>query len=216
MATPKIVNGCDAPSRARQRIKTGDVLFSLVRPGLRAIASVPTLANPVASTGFCVLSAASGVEPRFLYHWVRNEEFTRAVVALQRGLSYPALRVVDLLRQTVPLAPSLEQAKIAERLEAMRSDLDAGVAELHATQRKLTVYRQSVLKAAVEGNLTAGWRDEVRAGDSSGPQTGGQLLHRSLVERRARWQATQLARFKQQGKPAFRKRRLKYSRKNHC
>ena len=216
VATPKIVKGCDAPSRARQRIKTGDVLFSLVRPGLRAIASVPALSNPVASTGLCVLSAAAGVEPRFLYHWVRHEEFLRAVVALQRGVSYPAVRAVDLLRQTVPLAPSLEQAKIVEKLEALLSDLDAGVAELHAAQRKLTVYRQSVLKAAVEGNLTAGWRDEVRAGDSTGPDTGEQLLQRILVERRARWEATQLARFKQQGKPAFRKRRLKYCRKNHC
>ena len=200
VATSKIISGRDAPSRARQRIKTGDVLFSLVRPGLRAIASVPALTNPVASTGFCVLSAASGVEPRFLYHWVRNEEFLRAVVALQRGVSYPAVRALDLLRQAVPLAPSLEQAKIVERLEALLSNLDAGVAELHAAQRKLTVYRQSVLKAAVEGGLTAGWRDEPRAGDSTGPETGEQLLQRILVERRLHWEAKQLALSKQHGK----------------
>ena len=210
VATPKIINGRDAPSRARQRIKTGDVLFSLVRPGLRAIASVPALVNPVASTGFCVLSAASGVEPRFLYHWVRNDEFLRAVVALQRGVSYPAVRALDLLRQTVPLAPSLEQAKIVERLEALLSDLDAGVAELHAAQRKLTAYRQSLLKAAVEGSLTAGWRDEPRAGDSTGPETGEQLLQRILVQRRAQWETKQLARFKQQGKAPPKDWHVKY------
>jgi len=43
----------DAPSRARQIIKAGDVLFSLVRPYLRKIAYVPLyLDNEIASTGF--------------------------------------------------------------------------------------------------------------------------------------------------------------------
>lgn len=102
----------------------------------------------------------------------------------------------------LPLPPLAEQGRIAETLEAMLSDLDAGTAELHAARRKLIVYRQSVLKAAVEGSLTAGWRDEVCAGESTEPETGEQLLKRILFERRAQWEVTQLARFKQQGKVA--------------
>ncbi|MDE2823011.1 MAG: restriction endonuclease subunit S, partial [Chloroflexota bacterium] len=49
--------GRNAPSRARQRVRSGDTLFSTVRTYLRNVAMVPPeLDGEVASTGFCVLS----------------------------------------------------------------------------------------------------------------------------------------------------------------
>jgi type I restriction enzyme S subunit len=79
-----------------------------------------------------------------------------------------------------------------------QSDLDVGVAELKAAQKKLQQYRQSLLKAAVEGALTADWR-EARRQQGAPTETGAQLLARILTERRARWEARQLAKFKEQG-----------------
>jgi type I restriction enzyme S subunit len=108
------------------------------------------------------------------------------------------------------LAPTREQAKIVEALEAMLSDLDAGVAELKAAQRKLVAYRQSVLKAAVEGRLAAR-DDSPAAGESSLPATGELLLLQILVARRAQWEARQRARFEEQGKPAPKDWRSKYA-----
>ena len=95
----------------------------------------------------------------------------------------------------VPLPPVKEQTRIVEKLEELLSDLDAGVAELKAAQKKLAQYRQSLLKAAVEGALTAEWRQQ-----HPPAETGAQLLQRILAERRARWEARQLAKFKEQGK----------------
>ncbi len=95
----------------------------------------------------------------------------------------------------VPLPPRAEQTRIVEKLEELLSDLDAGVAELKAAQKKLAQYRQSLLKAAVEGALTAEWR-----ANNPPTETGAQLLERILQERRARWEAKQLAKFKEQGK----------------
>ena len=69
------------------------------------------------------------------------------------------------------------------------------MAELQAAQKKLAQYRQSLLKAAVEGALTAEWRAK-----NTPTETGAQLLERILQERRARWEAKQLAKFKEQGK----------------
>ena len=93
------------------------------------------------------------------------------------------------------LPPRAEQTRIVAKLEELLSDLDAGVAELKAAQKKLAQYRQSLLKAAVEGALTAEWR-----ATHTPLETGAQLLHRILTERRARWEAKQLAKFQQQGK----------------
>jgi len=112
----------------------------------------------------------------------------------------PSVTVKHLSSKTIgeidlPLPPRAEQTRIVEKLEELFSDLDAGVAELKAAQKKLAQYRQSLLKAAVEGALTAEWRTQNKS-----KETGAQLLERILKERRARWEEKQLARFKEQGK----------------
>ena len=163
VTAPKSVIGGDAPSRARQPVQEGDVLFSTVRPYLRAVAQVPlSTMNGVASTGFCVLRGECGVSSDYLFHFARSESFVKALELLQRGTSYPAVRDGDVLGQSFPLAPSAEQQRIVEKLEELLSDLDAGVAELRAAQAKLKLYRQSLLKAAVTGDLTGEWRKRER------------------------------------------------------
>lgn len=101
------------------------------------------------------------------------------------------------LANTIPifLPSSIEQTRIVEKLEELLSDLDAGVAELKAAQKKLGQYRQALLKAAVEGALTAEWRKKNKV-----QETGAQLLARILAERRKSWEGKQLAKFKEQGK----------------
>lgn len=158
VAAPKSISGADAPSRARQAVHEGDVLFSTVRPYLRAIASVPMLESPVASTGFCVLRPAPGVDCRYLLHWVRSTEFIDGVLPLQRGSSYPAVRDADVHAQPLPLPPTAEQERIAEAVDELIGGIETAAAELVEAKRKLALYRQSLLKSAVEGTLTAEWR----------------------------------------------------------
>ncbi len=61
-----------------------------------------------------------------------------------------------------------EQKRIVDKLEELLSDLDAGVAELRAAQAKLKLYRLSLLKAAVTGELSREWR--VKFGGSPKPR----------------------------------------------
>lgn len=129
-----------------------------------------------------------------------------------RASVVPSIRKSDVGNLPFPLPPLAEQTRIVAKLEELLSDLDAGVAELKAAQKKLGQYRQSLLKAAVEGALTAEWRAaQGRASVAGGrtpeataqhtpTETGAQLLERILTERRARWEAKQLAKFKEQGK----------------
>ncbi|MGN6090918.1 MAG: hypothetical protein ACTHOL_01085, partial [Luteibacter jiangsuensis] len=102
-----------------------------------------------------------------------------------------------------------EQTRIIEKLEELLSDLDAGMADLKAAQRKLVQYRQSLLRAAVEGTLTTGWRT-ARAGSGQPPETGADLLQRILTERRARWEAKQLAKYAEQGRIPPKRWQAKY------
>lgn len=82
--------------------------------------------------------------------------------------------------------------------EELASDLNAGVAALERVRVKLAQYRASVLKATVEGSLTAEWP---RQHPQTEPAT--ELLKRVLAERRCRWEEEQLRKFRQKGqKPA--------------
>jgi len=58
-----------------------------------------------------------------------------------------------------PLPPILEQERIVAKIEELLTRLDAGVKALQAVKAQLKRYRQSVLKSAFEGKLTAEWRE---------------------------------------------------------
>jgi len=112
-----------------------------------------------------------------------------------KSTAIPSLSRDDLYQVQIPIAPSAEQMRILERLEELLSELDTGVSELEAAQIKLDQYRQSLLKAAVEGALTAVWRQTNLVKES-----GLELLGRILVERRVRWEANQLEQFAEKGR----------------
>lgn len=205
---PKVLLGIDAPSRARQVVIPDDTIYSTVRPYLQAIAMVPSnLANPIASTGFCVLRPCEGINKKYLFYFVRSDQFLQAIVPLQRGVSYPAVRSKDVLSRDIPLPPTNEQNLIIDKLEEIFSELDAGVKELKAAQTKLSQYRQSLLKSAVEGSLTQQWRAE---NSDLVQETGGQLLARILKQRREQWQQQKLAEFAEKGKTPHKNWQDKY------
>ncbi|MDR6482853.1 restriction endonuclease subunit S [Paraburkholderia terricola] len=115
------------------------------------------------------------------------------------GTTVASIEGPSLARFPLRIAPVAEQTRIVAKLEELLSDLETGVAELKAARKKLQQYRQSLLKAAVGGALTAHWREAQR--ELARPtETGAQLLQRILTERRARWEAKQLTKFNEQGK----------------
>lgn len=115
----QVLAGVDAPTRARQVIRTDDVLVSTVRPNLNAVAIVPPkLDRAVASTGFCVLRARKKlVLPHYLFFYARSPAFIEALTANTRGASYPAVSDGDVRRQMVPVPSPGEQRRIVEILD---------------------------------------------------------------------------------------------------
>ena len=64
-----------------------------------------------------------------------------------------------LLGTQLPLAPLAEQKRIADKLDALLARVDACRTRLDRLPALLKRFRQSVLSAAVAGQLTAEWRD---------------------------------------------------------
>jgi type I restriction enzyme S subunit len=111
--------GSEAPSRARQLIRNGDILVSTVRPNLNGVAAVTEdFDGATASTGFCVLRPREGqLSSQYLLHWVRSPQFIHQIVQQATGASYPAVSDRIIKGSTIPLPPLGEQKRIAAILD---------------------------------------------------------------------------------------------------
>lgn len=141
----KLLSPSNAPSRARQRVQVGDVLVSMTRPNLNAVAEVVEhLDGAVASTGFCVLRPAA-VESKWLYHAVQQHHFVDAMASVVQGALYPAVRPKDILSYEIPVPPRAEQRRIVAALEEHLSELDAAVAGLERARANALRFRESII-----------------------------------------------------------------------
>jgi len=148
-----------APSRARQKVAAGDVLVSMTRPNLNAVAVVPAhLDGATASTGFDVLRPTDGVLTEWLFLHVRSLQFVSAMTALVQGALYPAVRPSDIRNFPIPLPPLPEQRRIVARLESLEARSRQAREKLAAVPAQLAQARQSLLAAGFRGELTNEWR----------------------------------------------------------
>ena len=125
--------------------------------------------------GIKVLLPSLGVDPKFAFYACTSLRLP------DRGYSrhFSFLKKCDF-----PLPPLNEQKRIVAKIEELFSELDNGITALKIAREQLKVYRQSVLKHAFEGKLTAKWRED-NADKLESPE---QLLARIQQEREARYQ----------------------------
>jgi len=164
---PKRLLGREAPSRARRRIRNGDVLFSTVRTYLKNIALVPEELNgEVTSTGIAVLRPSDAVLSRFLFAMVRSEAFIRPLSLKQDGTLYPAITDSDLLSHRIALPPLAEQKRIVAKLDALNAKSARARTELARIETLVSRYKQAVLSKAFSGELTREWRAAANQSDT--------------------------------------------------
>lgn len=162
----------NAPSRARRKAKTGDVIISTVRTYLKAVAAVDdNHADCIYSTGFAVLRARPNhIHPSFLKWLALNELFIQAVESHSEGLSYPAINAPVLvgLKSTVPSLP--EQTDIAIMLDRETARIDAIIAKKTRFIELLREKRSALITHAVTKGINLNvkmkdsgveWIDEV-------------------------------------------------------
>ncbi|EKQ6872417.1 restriction endonuclease subunit S [Salmonella enterica] len=150
---PQYLIGKDAPSRARKEIKVHDIIVSLTRPNLNAVALVSEKYDEqIASTGFEVIRPTQ-VESRYIFALVRSRHFIDAISGLVQGALYPAAKSSDVQSYEFPLPPLAEQKIIAEKLDTLLAQVDSTKARLEQIPQILKRFRQAVLRAAVTGRL---------------------------------------------------------------
>jgi type I restriction enzyme S subunit len=179
-----------------------DVLYGRLRPYLNKV--VQPGIKGLCSAEFIVFPDTGHLRSAFLKYRMNAADFVSFASHQDEG-DRPRVDFTQLGRFPVWLPPEPEQRRIVQKIEELFSQLDAGVAALERVKANLKRYRAAVLKAAVEGKLTAEWRAK-----HADTEPASKLLEHILKERRRKWEEAQLAKYAAVGKDPPKGWREKY------
>lgn len=143
-----------APSRARRVVRKGDTIVSTVRTYLKAIAHIDW-DNPrlVCSTGFAVVSPSEGMDPKYMYYWLRSTPIVDEISARSVGVSYPAIGPSEVGSLPVPRIPERLQRDIVAFLDGRIRAIDKILGRYQLLIERLHEYRQALITQAVTKGL---------------------------------------------------------------
>jgi len=172
--------------------KPGTVLVALYGAtiGRLSILQIEAASNQAV----CGITLPDEMDNKYLFYYLRS--IREKLIGQGKGGAQPNISQGIVKDIEVPLAPPVQQKRIVAKIEELFSHIDAGIDALNKAKQLHKQYRQSVLKAAVTGELTKQWREDNK--DKLEPAS--QLLERILQERRQKWEAKQLEQFKAKGK----------------
>lgn len=140
------------------KFANGDVLFAKITPCMEngKIAVAERLEGGVGcgSTEFHVLRPYEGLEPRFLWYYLRQVSFRQAAEAVMTGAVGQRRVPLNFLRGTeFPVPPHAEQRRIVAKLNALSARSKRARAELERVTALAARAKQAVLAAAFDGRL---------------------------------------------------------------
>ena len=146
----------------KQFVSPGDVLISKINPRLNrtwVVGNKRGIAQ-IASTEWVVFPKSEGMDSRFLAKLLTDFRIRNFLAANASGVGGSLTRANPALfdKLTIPIPPLNEQRRIVDKIEELFTEIDRGVDALRAAKSTLALYRQSLLKSAFEGRLTAEWR----------------------------------------------------------
>jgi type I restriction enzyme S subunit len=177
---------CTSPLKVAE---AGDILLS-VRAPVGPTNMAPSLC--CIGRGLAALRPEGNISNRYVLYALRA--FVDKFAELSGGTTFDSISAEDIKGFQIPLAPIEEQRRIVAAIERHLTRLDAVVETLRRDRIKLKNARAALLRDAVEGKLTEGWR-------ASHPvsEDGEALLRHILAERRTRWEAEQLEKMRARG-----------------
>ncbi len=156
-----ILTSSEAPSRARKIVKSGDILYSTVRPYLHNMCIIDKNFShtPIASTGFAVMTCHKGILNEFLFLFLMAPSFDAYAndVENSKGVAYPAINDTRLYNALVPIPPEEEQKRIVEKYSSVKPY----ISHYKITEENLfdlnksfpAQLKKSILQQAVQGKL---------------------------------------------------------------
>lgn len=183
---------------SRHTYKTGDILITKLGDPL----GVACIAPQSMGEGVIVADLVRArlpvdqIDTKYITYLINSPLAIQQFKKNTKGTTRQRVNLKFVRELQLPVAPLEQQKRIVAKIEELFSHIDAGIEALNKAKQLLKQYRQSVLKAAVTGELTKEWREQ----NKSKLEPASQLLERILSERRQKWEEQQLEQFKAKGK----------------
>ncbi len=186
------------------RFRDNDVLFAKITPSMEngkvAVARGLRDGRGCGTTEFHVVRPAIDVAPDYLRLFLVQARYRQTAKRNMQGAVGQQRVPADFIRESaIPVAPANEQEHIVSKIDELFSRIDEGEQALQRVAKLVERYRQSVLKAAVTGEVTRDWRAARKRADEP-MESGAALLARILKARRTAWEQAELAKLKAKGK----------------
>jgi type I restriction enzyme S subunit len=170
------------PERTVCLSRTASVGYSLI------------MGRPMATSQDFVNWLCSDVlDPEFLMQLFIAEK--ESLLTFGKGTTHTTIYFPEVKAFHVCLPPLAEQRRIVSKIESLQERSSRARRALSEVGPLLAQFRQSVLRAAFSGRLTADWR-------AANPdvEPASELLSRIRTERRHRWEQSELAKYEAKGK----------------
>ncbi len=97
----------------------------------------------------------------FLVFALNSEIVSKQLNEKTKGTTRPRVNLDHLRNIFIPTPKIIEQNELVKKIEVLFEKLDSGVEGLEKVKKQIKRYRQAVLKAAFNGELTKKWREKV-------------------------------------------------------
>ena len=114
----------NAPSRATQKIKKGDLIIGTTRPYLKRFAIVTEQFDEnIASSGFQVISPSESYNLEFLLEYLKSDYGIKQFEFFMTGALYPAITSKDLKKIRIPIPPISIQNEISKKIKELKKEI---------------------------------------------------------------------------------------------
>ena len=121
IAKEKVLDVKDAPSRATQIVKTGDLIIGTTRPYLKRFAIIQReQSNSICSSGFQVVAASEQYDLNYVLEVLKLDQVIKQFEALMTGALYPAVNGEQIKRVRIPMPPLQVQREIAAKVALLK------------------------------------------------------------------------------------------------
>ncbi|MHA6183131.1 restriction endonuclease subunit S [Pseudomonas mohnii] len=137
-----------------QIFEAGSTLFAKIGEALKLNRRGFVVRAGLADNNVMGYTPEENVNNLFIHYFLRTQDFAE----YSRSTTIPSIRKGDIEEIRLALPPSHEQTRIAQKLDELLAQVDTLKARIDAIPVLLKRFRQSVLTAAVSGQLTEEWR----------------------------------------------------------